>query len=327
MLPIVIVHKGYKDYLKYNLEITSQNNKIYLIGDNSLKTLESFENVKFIEIDKYLDNNKIKLFSNNFTNYSTNNKEYELFCFLRILIIKLFMEEYKLEKVFHLDSDNILFYNIADYPFEKEIAYQFGYNKNKFSMTDSIHNGLINMDFCKQFEKLYEQIYITKEKYSYIQGKIDYHNRKIFSGGGICDMTFYYIMRKNKLVDVQDLCRPKIINGKKYIFIDNVNNGMDVESKHKYVTSNNYILIKKDENNQPYVIDKKSKEKYNIFNIHFQGGSKKLLNQNLINNLKNKNTEKVLSYENTFSIPIFISLIIVILYLIKKFFSKYNQYK
>ena len=322
MLPVVIVHKGYKDYLKYNLEITSQNNKIYLIGDNSLKPLESFENVNFIEINKYLSNNKIKLFSNNFTNYSTNTKEYELFCFLRILIIKLFMEEYKLEKVFHLDSDNILFYNIANYPFEKEIAYQFGYNKNKFSMTDSIHNGLINMDFCKQFEKLYEQIYITKEKHSYIEDKIDYHaNKKI--GGGICDMTFYYIMRKNKLVDVQDLCKPKIINGKKYIFIDNVSNGSDVESKHKYVTSNNYILIKKDENNQPYVTNRKTKEKYYIFNIHFQGKSKELLNQNLINNLKNKNTEKVLPYTNIFYILIFISLIIVILYLAIKF-SKYK---
>ena len=179
MLPIVIVHRGYKDYLKYNLEITAKNNKVYLIGDNSLKRLENFKNVTLVNVDKYLTNEKVKLFSDNFTNYSDNNKDYELFCFLRILIIKLFMKDYNLEKIFHLDSDNILFYNIESYPFEKNIAYQFGYNGNKFNMTDSIHNGLINIDFCEKFEKLYNEIYITKEKYDYIKEKINYH-KKIF---------------------------------------------------------------------------------------------------------------------------------------------------
>ena len=37
----VLVHKGYKPYLKYNLEITSKNNKIYLIGDKSLEKLQN----------------------------------------------------------------------------------------------------------------------------------------------------------------------------------------------------------------------------------------------------------------------------------------------
>ncbi len=36
----VVIHKGYQPYLKYNLEITSKNNNVYLIGDHSLKFLE-----------------------------------------------------------------------------------------------------------------------------------------------------------------------------------------------------------------------------------------------------------------------------------------------
>ena len=39
----VLVHKGYKPYLKYNLEITSKNNKIYLIGDKSLEKITKYK--------------------------------------------------------------------------------------------------------------------------------------------------------------------------------------------------------------------------------------------------------------------------------------------
>ena len=46
----VIVHKGYKPYLKYNLEITSKNNKIYLIGDKSLEKLQNIsKNITYID--------------------------------------------------------------------------------------------------------------------------------------------------------------------------------------------------------------------------------------------------------------------------------------
>ena len=40
MIPAVIIHIGYREYLKVNLEITGMNNKIYLIGDNSVKNME-----------------------------------------------------------------------------------------------------------------------------------------------------------------------------------------------------------------------------------------------------------------------------------------------
>ena len=134
-------------------------------------------------------------------------------------------------------------------------------------------------------------------------------------------MTFYYIMRKNKIVNVEDLCKPKEIKGKKYIFIDNVGNGTNVESETKYITSGGFILIEKDEDNEPYVIDRKSKEKYNIYNIHFQGDNKKFLNQDLINNLKNKDVKKLLSNSYTYYIIGFLTLLVILLYLAKRKFS------
>ena len=58
MINCVIIHKGYQPYLKYNLEISSKNNYVYLIGDDSLEFLGSkFKNVEFINI-QYFENSK-----------------------------------------------------------------------------------------------------------------------------------------------------------------------------------------------------------------------------------------------------------------------------
>ena len=47
-----------------------------------------------------------------------------------------------IDKIFHIDSDNILLKNINKYIFEKEIAYCIVKNHHKERMSNSIHNGL-----------------------------------------------------------------------------------------------------------------------------------------------------------------------------------------
>ena len=58
-LAVIIVHIGYKDYLRCNLEITGKNNKVYLIGDKSVEHLGNLPNVTFINIDNYVNNKKV----------------------------------------------------------------------------------------------------------------------------------------------------------------------------------------------------------------------------------------------------------------------------
>ena len=59
-IPCVIVHRGFKPYLKYNLEITSKNNMVYLIGDSSVSELASMsDNVEFINIEDYESKQKL----------------------------------------------------------------------------------------------------------------------------------------------------------------------------------------------------------------------------------------------------------------------------
>ena len=135
-IPIVIIHRSYRDYLKINLEITGINNKIYLIGDNDINQLGQLKNVTFININKYESLPLIKSCHEYFINYSSNNSNFEWNCFERIFILKFFIEEFQLDSVFHSDSDNILLGNINDYPFEKKIAYCLNKNFHTHRMSN-----------------------------------------------------------------------------------------------------------------------------------------------------------------------------------------------
>lgn len=280
-IPIVIIHIGYQDYLKYNLEITGINNKIYLIGDNSIQHLEKINNVSFVNISKYKHLQPIINSKNKFINYSSNSKDFEWICFERVFILKYFLLDFNLSKVFHIDSDNILLGNINNYKFQKEIAYCCNKNYNQYRMSYSIHCALLNLNFCNKFIELYQDIYINKSKLYLIEDKINYHldkNTNRFINGGICDMTLYYLLVEHNLLDVQNLLKPN----QNIVFINNINNGEGFNSKEQYFTLNNILKI----NLEPNLItvnDKINNISYKLFNIHFQGSSKNLLNQNFKN--------------------------------------------
>jgi hypothetical protein len=283
MIPVLIIHEGYKEYLKINLEITGKNNKIYLIGDKSVEHLGNIKNVTFVNIDKYNNNLQIIQYANNFINYSSNSKSFEFLCFKRVFILKLFMNEYNFDKIFHIDSDNILLKNINDYVFSKDNAYVCNKNWHKNRMSNSIHSGLLDKKFVLEFEKLYEDIYINKSKLHLIKEKINYHTKNNnFVNGGICDMTLYYLLNQEKIIDVENLMENKVINNKKIVFMNNINNGEGPDSKEQYELINNIIKIQKSSNGEDnYLYDKINKQFLVLMNIHFQGGAKSLMNENL----------------------------------------------
>ena len=268
-VPIVIIHRGYKSYVKTCVDINSKNNKVFLIGDKSLEHLSNGDSIIHIDIQKYLDSRRVRILKNKFTNYSSNPEEFELFCFIRVLILEQFMNENNLNSVFHSDSDNIVLYNINDVLETDKISYHLNQNfGNDLRMSNSIHNSIITKEFCEEFWKLCLTIYIKKDT-TMIDDKIKYH-RSI--PGGICDMTFYYLLGKK--LDVIDLNKPK--NGK--VFINNFNRPDGWESKEQYEMKDGHIKLY--EGNQIY--DKINKGYLRLVNIHFQGGAKKLLNNKWI---------------------------------------------
>lgn len=287
MIKVAIVHVGYKNYLEENIKITSKTNKVILIGDESVRKLGEFYNVEFILIDKYIKNNTNK-YKKYFTNYSSNNSDFEFICFLRVFILHDIMKEYNIEKIFHIDSDNILLKDINDYPFDKDASYVVNYSDDKpYHMAHSIHCSLITHKFCEVFKQLYLDIYDNKTKLNLIKGKINYHKNNNIPGG-ICDMTLYYLIEKYNMLSVQNLSEPVIINNKKYVFINNYNTAEGYLSMNQYKLDNKRIDIIKDTNNIDNTIyDEINNETYVIFNIHFQGIAKAVLNYNILNKVIN----------------------------------------
>ena len=161
MINCVIIHKGYQPYLKYNLEISSKNNYVYLIGDDSLEFLGSkFKNVEFINIQNFENSKNLIHLKEHFKNFNSNSYDFEWFCFARVFMINDFLEQNELENVFHIDSDNVLLTNISNLEFHKKNAYLIPPNQEVYRMSGSIHSGLIDKSFCEKFINLYKKIII-----------------------------------------------------------------------------------------------------------------------------------------------------------------------
>ena len=251
-IPVVIFHQGYKPYLKINCQITAENNNVILIGDPSLEKLSKISNVEFVNTDDIIQKEKIDYFKNYF-------------------------EQYKIDKIFHIDSDNILLKDINQYTFKEDNAYCISKNWHEFNMSASIHSGLLNTNFFKQFENLFYNLFISKEMFYLIQKKIKFHEEN--GGGGICDMTLFYFLDKLGLLKVQNLLIPNKINHKEYVFINNINTGEGYEIQNQFKMKSKSIQILRDNKNfENKIFDLNHNKDLYIYNIHFQGPGKKKMN-------------------------------------------------
>lgn len=279
----VVIHKGYQPYLKYNLQITSKNNNVILIGDSSVEFLKNIsDKIQFINIDTLNKDSKINFYKEKFINYSTNSFDFEWFCFERVFLLEQLLIEMNLEKVFHIDSDNVLLTNVNNLVFTSDNAYIIPRYQSSFGMAGSIHAGLIDTRFCKEFSQLYEDIYVNNSKFNLIEKKIDYHKLNNLKGG-ICDMTLYYLLFNNILTTTQNLLQPiKNIHNEEFIFINNFNLPEGYYGKDNFEMKKKKIKIYKGN----LINDIINNHKVRIANIHFQGSAKKFLNKSLKYKLK-----------------------------------------
>lgn len=270
-IPVVIVHRGYKKYVEEGIKVTSKTNKVFILGDHELEKLSKINNVTFVNIDNFMKCKKITDLEKNYIHHSSNPREFELFCFIRVYIIEEFMKHFKLDKVFHSDSDNILLFNINDVIDTSKTCYHLSSNyKNPQRMSCSIHNGLITKEFLEAFDTLCKKIYIEKDT-SWIDDKIEFHQTH---PGGICDMTFYYLINAKNMIEVVNLGIPR--EGRVFINNFNCSEGGDIEDQ--YVMRDGVIRIfKKDKKNMIY--DKVNKKFLEIVNIHFQCRAKRFLDE------------------------------------------------
>jgi FkbM family methyltransferase len=115
-------------------------------------------------------------------------------------------------------------------------------------------------------------------------------------------MTLYYILAHEKIIDVENLLEPN--NG--VVFLNNINNGEGYEYKQQYRLKNNILDISFN-NDQCNIYDEINNKTLTLFNIHFQGGAKRFMTEELIKSLPNK-LVKIGTYYGGWYVPSFMKL-------------------
>jgi hypothetical protein len=256
----------------------AKNNKVYVIGTAENNLFAANPNVEHVVMSD-LESDEARDFAKHFVNYSTNHYQNELVCFLRIFYLKEFMQKYNYEKVFHLDSDCILFENTGNlFDASIEVAYSIQdlyQTTNPFHMVGSVHNSLLNRFFCEKFTELCFDIYKHKTKFHLIEPKIRWHktNRKI---GGICDMTLYYLLFSEKIV--APICNTNdilYVDGEPCIFDNQISDSYGFNGENTYVMLSGIKAIQY-KNGKYYVLTRDNRE-IRALTLHFQGSQNKKL--------------------------------------------------
>jgi hypothetical protein len=279
-IPVYIFHIGDQEYFKKCVEINSLKNKVYILGNDTNKDLfKKNDNVVHIHV-KDIDNGEVNRLKNCFVNYSSSDINYEIKCFLRVFYLKQLMLITGINSFFHVDSDCIIYENISEIfnqnPHVKNAySLQKNYEKtNPHHMVGCIHNGLISLELCEVFIQLCYDIYENKSKLNLIQNKINYHKQQNI-GGGICDMTFFWLIYSEKFCEIHDLNDIIFFENEKCTFDHNINIDYGFLGDGTYKKFNNIkSIINKD--NKKYAITN-SGEMIRLLSIHFAGGAKKIL--------------------------------------------------
>jgi len=281
-IPIVIIHLGNQSYFQECVKINSTKNPVFVLGD--YQNANTFTNtITHINCDT-LDFPELQQFRQHFTNYSTNSASFELICFVRIFYLKRFMEMHKIDRIFHVDSDCIVFDNVTELYKHifgssrniKGIAYSKNIDPNPHHMVGCVHNAFLTLEFCNHFIQLCFDIYVNKSKYDLIEPKIRWH-RENNIGGGICDMTLYYLLFSENILEMRDLNEVIIIDGEKCTFDHNINIG------YGYLGNDTFKMGKRIKNltynnGAPYAMDNTG-QKIRLLSLHFSGVAKSILRQ------------------------------------------------
>jgi hypothetical protein len=282
-IPLFIFHIGDQEYFKKCVNHNSQKNKVYIMGNDTNKDLFSNNKNVFFYHVKDVNNVEVNKLKFCFTNYSTHDVSYEIKCFLRVFYLKQIMLLTGIHRFFHLDSDCVIFDNITDiFNSNPEIKNAYSVQKhckdsNPYHMVGCIHNGLLTLDLCNIFIKLCFDIYGNKSKMYLLNDKINYHKQNNI-GGGICDMTFFWLIYSEKLCEVFDLNDIIIFENEECIFDHNINNDYGIYGEGTYKMKDNVKeLIVKD--GKRYITTLNDDKLIRVLSLHFAGPAKKILEE------------------------------------------------
>ena len=277
-IPVVISHSGDDEYFKAVVIITSQKNLVYVIGDEAnSRTFKGISNVHHIRKEE-LYTPELLDFEEAFVNYSSNSHEEELRCFRRVFLVHQLMKLKAYAQVFHMDSDCILLEEVGLFcPANSSTpvtAYPLQINSYPFLMVGSIHNALLSLEFCSAFAKLCNDIYVNKSKFNLILPKINWH-RENGIGGGICDMTMYYLLNSESILPIINLNQAFLFDEQISFFDHNISMDYGPLGDGTFLLKNGLKKVLRSQGR--YYCEARDGSLVRAMTLHFQGGAKKFI--------------------------------------------------
>jgi hypothetical protein len=270
-IPIIFIHYGMPNFLNTTIRqafYTNTHSNIILLGDKENNVLSSKCN--HIYFEHY--NKNIKYLKEVYQHKSTNSYEFEFFCIKRWFVLLEYMKESKIDWLFYLDSD-VLVYNSIQSFFEenickKDIEAAFCIPMQEYEQlrwAASAHTAFISKDFLEKLCDFILNIYANN--FSVLEPKIHYHKRNNIAGG-ICDMTLLYLYYYGNANKIMNLLIPA--GGK--VFDHNFNSASNYFPK-EFVQAGEYkeVFFK---NNKPNAFNS-SGNRIVFKSLHFQGSAKK----------------------------------------------------
>lgn len=179
---VVLIHRGCPDYLHYSLIQASRDNCVILLGDTDPNISSS--KIKFVNFSEYMSG--VKEFDHEYVHMSTNFHEFELFCFSRWFILRNFMNHNKIDNVFYIDSDVMLYQDM-----EKEWDKFSSYTMTLIHRTAAI-SSFFTRQAINKFCDFLMNTYSNKNSYDFnkLVSKFTLM-RSMNLHGGVCDMTLF----------------------------------------------------------------------------------------------------------------------------------------
>ena len=207
-LPIVFIHKGEnRKHLPYVFAQAFSSNsgaEIYTIGDHATR-LYSF--IRHREVSDYFQG--AKDFAGVYQHMSTNDFNFERFCFQRWFILLEFMQAENLEACFILDSDVLLYSRIQS-------LFQY-YQQYKITVVNDWMASSIFIIERAGLEALCQfMLQMYTDPYWLEQAQRKYEIDLLNDQGGVCDMTAFQFFRLSHPGEIGEAGR--IINNATFDF-------------------------------------------------------------------------------------------------------------
>jgi hypothetical protein len=274
-IPVVFFHLGNPDYLGLCIQEAKRKNDVILIGDNENLPLGDLDRVKHYNAN--IDDCRFsQYFLEAYKHMSSGSHKFELLCFLRWAAICRISKKIGLSKIFHSDSDNIVYSNLTSV-YEKIGKPKFGLSvpqgQPEFRRSASPNIAYWNIDVLEDFCHYMLDSYLDPVKYQVLEEKWNWHKREK-KPGGICDMTvlWHYAQENEHHVLTQ-------IHPDGSTFDHNINGASNYNScLDEYEVCHNIKKIEFIEG-MPYGKNVIENKDVLFHSLHFQGHAKSLISK------------------------------------------------